>query len=140
MNSSSFIAADVLTAPANEVTEAAEDPQIHHNQMIVTTQHVKLGPVKVTGVLPIKFHGRRRVSPGAADARPRRFTHGAGLRTPRRSRIWARRRRNGRRHPPPRLRACARAPRLGLLSRPQDNACRRRGATGRPVAHDPQLR
>jgi len=50
-----LIAADVLTAPVNEVMEAAEDPQIHYNQMIVQTQHAKLGPVKVTGV-PIKFH------------------------------------------------------------------------------------
>ncbi|MBP1687483.1 MAG: L-carnitine dehydratase/bile acid-inducible protein [Deltaproteobacteria bacterium] len=60
-----LIAADVLTAPVNEVTEAAEDPQIHHNQMIVTTQHVKLGPVKVTGV-PIKFHR----TPGAVRQAP----------------------------------------------------------------------
>jgi crotonobetainyl-CoA:carnitine CoA-transferase CaiB-like acyl-CoA transferase len=60
-----LIAADVLTAPVNEVTEAAEDPQIHHNQMIVTTQHVKLGPVKVTGV-PIKFHG----TPGRVSQAP----------------------------------------------------------------------
>lgn len=50
-----LIAADVLTAPVNEVTEAADDPQIHHNQMIVATQHASIGPVKVTGV-PIKFH------------------------------------------------------------------------------------
>ena len=49
-----LIAADVLTAPLNEVREVVDDPQIRHNRMIVTTEHEKLGPVKVTGV-PIHF-------------------------------------------------------------------------------------
>ena len=34
----------------------AKDPQILHNQMIVSTPHELLGEVDVTGV-PIKFHG-----------------------------------------------------------------------------------
>lgn len=51
-----LIAADVLTAPVNEIPEAVEDPQIAHNRMIVTTEHAKLGPIRVTGV-PIHFHG-----------------------------------------------------------------------------------
>jgi crotonobetainyl-CoA:carnitine CoA-transferase CaiB-like acyl-CoA transferase len=50
-----LIAADVLTAPVNEIPEAVADPQILHNHMIVTTEHPKLGAVRVTGV-PIHFH------------------------------------------------------------------------------------
>ncbi|MBW2270806.1 MAG: CoA transferase [Deltaproteobacteria bacterium] len=61
-----LIAADVLTAPVNSVREVPEDPQIRHNRMIVTTEHEKLGPVKVTGV-PIHLQGTpgsvRRASP-----------------------------------------------------------------------------
>ncbi len=49
-------AADVLSAPLNEVGDVVADPQILHNQMIVTTEHEKLGPVSVTGV-PIHFAG-----------------------------------------------------------------------------------
>jgi crotonobetainyl-CoA:carnitine CoA-transferase CaiB-like acyl-CoA transferase len=49
-----LVAADVLTAPLNEVREVVEDPQIRHNRMIVTTEHERLGPVNVTGV-PIRF-------------------------------------------------------------------------------------
>jgi crotonobetainyl-CoA:carnitine CoA-transferase CaiB-like acyl-CoA transferase len=60
-----LIAADVLTAPVNEIPEAVEDPQILHNQMIVTTEHAKLGPVRVTGV-PIHFHG----TPGSVRLPP----------------------------------------------------------------------
>jgi crotonobetainyl-CoA:carnitine CoA-transferase CaiB-like acyl-CoA transferase len=51
-----LVAGDVLTAPINEIPEVAQNPQIRHNQMIVTTEHAKLGPVEVTG-LPIHFHG-----------------------------------------------------------------------------------
>lgn len=60
-----LIAADVLTAPVNQVPEAADDPQINHNEMIVTTQHPKLGPVRVTGV-PVKFRG----TPGGVRLAP----------------------------------------------------------------------
>jgi crotonobetainyl-CoA:carnitine CoA-transferase CaiB-like acyl-CoA transferase len=49
-----LVAADVLTAPLNEVREVVEDPQIRHNRMIVSARHEKLGPVNVTGV-PIRF-------------------------------------------------------------------------------------
>jgi crotonobetainyl-CoA:carnitine CoA-transferase CaiB-like acyl-CoA transferase len=58
-------AADVLTAPVNETTEVAADPQIRHNRMIVTTEHAKLGPIQVTGV-PIRLHG----TPGAVRLPP----------------------------------------------------------------------
>ncbi len=51
-----LVAADVLAAPVNEIPEAVADPQIAHNRMIVTTEHPKLGPIRVTGV-PIHFHG-----------------------------------------------------------------------------------
>jgi crotonobetainyl-CoA:carnitine CoA-transferase CaiB-like acyl-CoA transferase len=61
-----LVAGDVLTAPINEIPEVVENPQIRHNQMIVTTEHAKLGPVQVTG-LPIRFHatpgGVRRAPP-----------------------------------------------------------------------------
>ena len=43
----------------------ARDPQILHNEMIVSTQHATLGPVNVTGV-PIKLQrtpGSIRMSP-----------------------------------------------------------------------------
>jgi len=60
-----LIAADMLVAPVNEIPEVARDPQILHNQMIVTTEHAKLGPVPVTGV-PIKLQG----TPGSVRLGP----------------------------------------------------------------------
>jgi crotonobetainyl-CoA:carnitine CoA-transferase CaiB-like acyl-CoA transferase len=51
-----LVAGDVLTAPINEIPEVVVDPQIRHNEMVVTVQHAKLGPLDVTGV-PIKFRG-----------------------------------------------------------------------------------
>ncbi len=60
-----LIASDVLTAPINEVEEVVKDPQILHNQMIVTTQHPTLGEVDVTGV-PIRFYG----TPGSVRLAP----------------------------------------------------------------------
>jgi crotonobetainyl-CoA:carnitine CoA-transferase CaiB-like acyl-CoA transferase len=60
-----LIAADVLTAPVNEAADVVDDPQIAHNRMIVTTEHAKLGPVRVTGV-PIHFHG----TPGSVRKPP----------------------------------------------------------------------
>ncbi len=51
-----LIAADVLTAPINEVEDVVKDPQILHNKMIVPTQHPVLGRIDVTGV-PIRFYG-----------------------------------------------------------------------------------
>ena len=53
---SRLVAADVLTAPINEVEDVVKDPQIHHNQMIVPVEHPQLGRVEVTGV-PIRFYG-----------------------------------------------------------------------------------
>lgn len=51
-----LIAADVLTAPINEVEDVVRDPQIRHNRMIVPVAHPLLGTVEVTGV-PIRFYG-----------------------------------------------------------------------------------
>jgi len=51
-----LVAADVLTAPINEVEDVVHDPQIRHNGMIVRTPHPTLGSVDVTGI-PIHFHG-----------------------------------------------------------------------------------
>ena len=51
-----LIAADVLTAPINEVEDVIKDPQILHNRMITTVQHPELGKLDVTGI-PIRFHG-----------------------------------------------------------------------------------
>ncbi len=44
-----LIAADVLTAPINEIPDVVRDPQVRHNGMIVPTEHAKLGQVNVTG-------------------------------------------------------------------------------------------
>ena len=60
-----LIAADVLTAPVNAVREVPEDPQIRHNEMIVTTEHETLGEVTVTGV-PIHMRG----TPGGVHRPP----------------------------------------------------------------------
>ncbi|MBM5810517.1 MAG: CoA transferase [Gammaproteobacteria bacterium] len=50
-----LVAADVLTAPINEVEDVVRDPQIRHNGMIVSVPHPLLGGVNVTGV-PIRFY------------------------------------------------------------------------------------
>jgi crotonobetainyl-CoA:carnitine CoA-transferase CaiB-like acyl-CoA transferase len=60
-----LVAADVLTAPVNGTPEVVDDPQIQHNQMIITAEHAKLGPVRVTGV-PIRLHG----TPGSVRLAP----------------------------------------------------------------------
>jgi crotonobetainyl-CoA:carnitine CoA-transferase CaiB-like acyl-CoA transferase len=70
-----LIAADVLTAPLNEVPEVVEDPQIRHNRMIVSTDHETLGPVTVTGV-PIHFYG---TPGGVRRAPPRQGQHSREL-------------------------------------------------------------
>jgi crotonobetainyl-CoA:carnitine CoA-transferase CaiB-like acyl-CoA transferase len=60
-----LVAADVLTAPVNDIPEVVEDPQIRHNNMIVETPHPKLGPIRVTGV-PLQMSatpGSVRLSP-----------------------------------------------------------------------------
>jgi len=57
--------ADVLVAPINEIPDVASDPQIRHNDMIVTTQHASLGALQVTGV-PIKLRG----TPGSVRRSP----------------------------------------------------------------------
>ncbi|TAK53910.1 MAG: CoA transferase [Gammaproteobacteria bacterium] len=51
-----LIAADVLTAPVNDLDDVVRDPQILHNQMIVPLTHPELGRLEVTG-LPIHFSG-----------------------------------------------------------------------------------
>lgn len=51
-----LVAADVLTAPINEVEDVVVDPQILHNRMITRVQHPTLGELQVTGV-PIRFYG-----------------------------------------------------------------------------------
>jgi len=51
-----LVAADVLTAPINDVEDVVRDPQILHNRMIVPIEHPKLGRLNVTGV-PIRFYG-----------------------------------------------------------------------------------
>lgn len=60
-----LIAADVLTAPVNSAAEVAEDPQILHNEMIVSVEHRRLGPISVTGV-PVKLAG----TPGRVSLPP----------------------------------------------------------------------
>jgi crotonobetainyl-CoA:carnitine CoA-transferase CaiB-like acyl-CoA transferase len=60
-----LVAADVLNAPVNEIPEVVRDPQILHNDMIVTTEHQTLGPIQVTGV-PVHLHG----TPGSVRRSP----------------------------------------------------------------------
>jgi crotonobetainyl-CoA:carnitine CoA-transferase CaiB-like acyl-CoA transferase len=60
-----LVAADVLAAPINGITEVPDDPQVLHNDMIVETEHSTLGPLKVTGV-PIKLRG----TPGGVRMAP----------------------------------------------------------------------
>jgi crotonobetainyl-CoA:carnitine CoA-transferase CaiB-like acyl-CoA transferase len=60
-----LVAADVLTAPVNEIPDVVRDPQINHNGMIVTTEHQKLGPISVTGV-PVHLHA----TPGSVRLAP----------------------------------------------------------------------
>ena len=45
-----LVAADVMAAPLNELPDVAQDPQVRHNGMIVTTEHATLGALDVTGV------------------------------------------------------------------------------------------
>ena len=63
-----LVAADVLTAPVLGVADVVEDPQVRHNNMIVSTDHATLGAVDVTGV-PIHFGG----TPGARVIAPPRL-------------------------------------------------------------------
>lgn len=51
-----LVAADVLTAPINEVEDVVKDPQVLHNRMIVPVDHPELGRIDVTGI-PIRFYG-----------------------------------------------------------------------------------
>ena len=60
-----LVAADVLTAPINEVEDVVRDPQILHNGMIVSTQHPTLGEVQLTGI-PIRFYR----TPGSVRLHP----------------------------------------------------------------------
>ena len=60
-----LIAADVLAAPIHEIPEVAADPQVRHNDMIVATEHARLGRLEVTGV-PVKLRG----TPGSVRRSP----------------------------------------------------------------------
>ena len=51
-----LVAGDLLTAPINEMPDVVSDPQIRHNEMIVSIEHVYEGTVDVTNI-PIKFFG-----------------------------------------------------------------------------------
>lgn len=51
-----LVAADVLAAPVNDLDDVMADPQIRHNEMIVSLPHPALGHVEVTGV-PMHFGG-----------------------------------------------------------------------------------
>lgn len=51
-----LVDADVLVAPINSTGDVVDDPQVRHNEMIVTVDNTRLGPVRVTGV-PMHFHG-----------------------------------------------------------------------------------
>ena len=53
---SRLIAADVLTAPINDIPDVVADPQVRHNEMIVPVEHAELGTFHVTGP-PLHMHG-----------------------------------------------------------------------------------
>lgn len=63
-----LVAADAMAAPVNSLPEVAEDPQILHNNMIVTAPHAVLGQVTLTGV-PLHLHG----TPGSVRRGPPAF-------------------------------------------------------------------
>jgi crotonobetainyl-CoA:carnitine CoA-transferase CaiB-like acyl-CoA transferase len=63
-----LVEADVLTAPINDLAEVAQDPQVLHNEMVVTTDHATVGPLRVTGV-PVHL-GR---TPGSVRRAPPAF-------------------------------------------------------------------
>jgi crotonobetainyl-CoA:carnitine CoA-transferase CaiB-like acyl-CoA transferase len=50
-----LVAADVLTAPINEIPDVVRDPQVRHNEMIVPVEHAKLGRLNVTAP-PLHMH------------------------------------------------------------------------------------
>jgi crotonobetainyl-CoA:carnitine CoA-transferase CaiB-like acyl-CoA transferase len=60
-----LVAADVLAAPINAIPDVVRDPQVLHNDMIVPTEHAKLGTLEVTGV-PVKLRG----TPGSIRRSP----------------------------------------------------------------------
>lgn len=51
-----LVAADVLTAPINEIPDVVADPQVRHNEMIVPVEHATLGTFNVTAP-PLHMHG-----------------------------------------------------------------------------------
>ena len=51
-----LVAADVLTAPINEIPDVVRDPQVSHNGMIVSVEHATLGTLNVTAP-PLHMHG-----------------------------------------------------------------------------------
>ena len=60
-----FAAGDVMAAPVNDIPAAVRDPQVRHNRMIVTTEHVTLGALEVTGV-PLRLEA----TPGSVRRAP----------------------------------------------------------------------
>jgi crotonobetainyl-CoA:carnitine CoA-transferase CaiB-like acyl-CoA transferase len=50
-----LVAADVLTAPINEIPDVVRDPQVEHNRMIVPVEHSTLGTLNVTAP-PLHMH------------------------------------------------------------------------------------
>lgn len=61
-------AQDVLCAPVNDFAEALSDPQVLHNEMVVTVEHPVGGPIKVLGV-PVKLSA----TPGSVRMPPPRL-------------------------------------------------------------------
>jgi formyl-CoA transferase/CoA:oxalate CoA-transferase len=59
---------DVLCAPVNDFAEALSDPQVLHNEMVVSVEHPVGGPIKVLGV-PVKLSA----TPGSVRTAPPRL-------------------------------------------------------------------
>ena len=45
---------DVLCTPVYDYEELFNNPQVHHNDMVVTQQHPQVGDIRVIG-MPVKF-------------------------------------------------------------------------------------
>ena len=60
-----LVKGDILTAPINPIPDVVRDPQILHNEMLVSLEHARIGQVNVTGV-PIKMRG----TPGSVRLPP----------------------------------------------------------------------
>ena len=51
-----LLAHDVWCAPVNDLDRVVEDPQVVHNDILITLDHPSAGPIRVVGS-PVRFSG-----------------------------------------------------------------------------------